>query len=149
MNTYELLTFEEGYREKPYFCSEMFPTIAIGKRIGPKHSPLNNYQFTISKEMAELWLRDEVGPIVDVLSKLSWFKSCDEQRQTILISMAYQLGIKGLFKFKKMIRAIELNDWNRACFEAKDSKWFKQTPVRAKRHIKVLGGMSIHEAYGL
>ncbi len=36
MNLLDVLQFEEGFRAKAYHCSEGYPTIGIGTKLGPK-----------------------------------------------------------------------------------------------------------------
>ena len=60
MNIFELLEYEEGFRAKPYYCSEGFVTIGIGSLIGPKHADLDLYQFTVNREVAEAMLMKEL-----------------------------------------------------------------------------------------
>ena len=62
--------------------------------------------------------------------------------------MAYQIGVNGLLKFKKMISAIEFGDWEEAERQALDSKWAKQTPARAHRHAKVIRTGDVGLTYG-
>jgi len=47
--------------------------------------------------------------------------------------MAYNLGIAGLNKFRKMWAAIDVADYATAAEEMLDSKWAKQVGVRAIR----------------
>jgi len=49
--------------------------------------------------------------------------------------MCFQLGRPRLSQFKNMIAAVEDLDWARMADEMEDSKWFRQTPERAKRLI--------------
>ncbi len=49
----QLLTYEEGYRKLPYLCSEGYPTIGIGKRIGSKGASLDSYRFTLPLTVAQ------------------------------------------------------------------------------------------------
>ncbi len=133
-----LLTFEEGFRSEPYLCSMGYPTIGIGKRIGPQGGSLRNYEFTCSLTIAKLWLKEEVDKVATELHKKEWFGNLDYNRQTIIISMAYQLGMHGLSKFKRMIAALEKGDFKTASIEALDSRWAVQTPHRAKRHAEVI-----------
>ena len=53
--------------------------------------------------------------------------------QHILINMAFQLGQRGLSRFKKMNSAIERKEWVEAGVEMMDSRWAGQTPNRAAR----------------
>ena len=138
MKAIYIITQEEGYRENAYHCSEGYPTIGIGKRIGPKGADLSLYEFTASKQLASVWLKEEILKVELALSKLDWFAMVTGDRRDIILSMAYQLGVTGLLKFKNMIKAIECDDWYEAAMQSLDSRWAKQTPKRANRHSKVL-----------
>ena len=46
--------------------------------------------------------------------------------------MAYNLGVDGLLKFKKMWKALEKQDYQTAAEEMKDSKWYHQVGRRSK-----------------
>ena len=50
--------------------------------------------------------------------------------------MAYQLGVNGVLKFKKMIEALRSKDYKEASKQGLDSLWAKQTPQRANRLMK-------------
>ena len=52
--------------------------------------------------------------------------------------MAYQMGVTGLSKFKNMLTAVELGDFDEAANQALDSRWARQTPERATRHAEML-----------
>ncbi len=143
----QLLTYEEGYRKLPYLCSEGYPTIGIGKRIGCKGVPLSAYRISCSRQMAELWLEEEVKEILIQLNKYTWFIGLDYSRQAIMVSMAYQMGVEGLLCFSNMIRALEANEYPQAAVEALDSRWYRQTPERAQRHAMVIDTGDIHTAY--
>lgn len=135
---FELLKFEEFYRERPYHCSEGYPTVGIGTKIGPKNADLTLYQFKVSESVAKMMLDDELMSIRKELVKHRWYTDLDSHRQDIIKSMCYQMGVAGVFKFKKMIKALEVKDWEEAARQALDSLWAKQTPDSAKRHADVL-----------
>ncbi len=143
----KLLAYEEGFRAKPYYCTEGFPTIGIGTKIGPKGAPLDMYQFTVTKKVAEAFLEEDLRSVREKLIKHRWYIDLDEDRQAIIKSMAYQMGYSGLMKFKKMIAALENKEWAEASLQALDSRWSKQTPGRAKRHANVLAGSKIKDVY--
>lgn len=138
MSIEELLLIEEGLRSKPYLCSEGYPTIGIGTKIGPKGANIDLYQFSVTERSAMQLLLDELGEKRNELMKLDWFVGLDSTRADIVLSMAYQIGVTGLLKFKKMIAAIEGKNWKEAANQALDSLWAKQTPERAERHATVL-----------
>ena len=135
-----LLNYEEGYSEKPYYCSAGYPTIGIGKRIGPKGAPLSQYQFTVSKQLAAVWLSEELQQKVTDMSAhaniTAAMAACNDSRKAILISMAYQMGADGLAKFANTLKAISEKRWSDAKSGMMNSAWAKQTPNRAKRHAK-------------
>ncbi len=146
----DILRWEEGCSLKPYIDTLGYPTIGVGKRIGPKGASLDKYQFEITQEMADLWLNEEINSV----------KMCDEDwvhgflngghrfdAVVILISMEYQLGYSGLSRFKKMIAALKARDYAEAKKQALDSQWAKQTPERAMRHARVLGGEPLESVY--
>jgi len=144
---FDLLKFEEGYRSHPYHCSEGYPTIGIGTKIGPKGASLDKYTFNVSEKAAKAMLDDDVLFIIKTLVNCKWYVGLNEDRQTIIKSMAYQIGLFGIVKFKNMIAALESNDWQRAHDEALDSLWARQTPERARRHAKVLLTGNLMEVY--
>ena len=143
----DLLMFEEGYREFPYHCSEGYPTIGIGTKIGPNNAPLSNYTFKVSEKVAGAMLEDELYSVRQSLLKFRWYVELDEHRQIIVKSMAYQMGVNGVLKFKKMIAALESKDYSEASRQALDSRWARQTPARAERHAAVLGWGNLNEVY--
>ena len=51
----------------------------------------------------------------------------------VLIEMIFQLGIGNVMKFKKMIAAIQEQDFETASLEMLDSRWASQTPSRAEK----------------
>ena len=54
------------------------------------------------------------------------------------MNMAYQMGVPGLLRFKKMLSALEAGDWKTAEKEALDSLWARQTPRRAREVASLL-----------
>ncbi|QDH46775.1 putative lysozyme [Aeromonas phage LAh_8] len=133
-----LIELEEGWREKPYFCTEGYPTIGFGFKIGPKGAPLSNYQFKISKAVGAVWLNELVDEFVKDMEKYQHIddalKACNDARKAVLISMAYQMGVDGLAAFKNTLRAVAESRWTDAKAGMLNSKWAKQTPERANRH---------------
>ena len=140
-----LLNVEEGYSETPYYCSAGYPTIGVGQRIGPKGAPLKLYEFTVSKALAAVWLADKVKETLADMDKYPNIRAamavCNESRQAILISMAYQMGADGLSKFTNTLKSVATQNWHAAQAGMLASKWAKQTPNRANRHaIQMLTG---------
>lgn len=133
-----LLNYEEGFSAKPYYCSAGYPTIGIGQRIGPKGAPLKLYEFTVSKPLAAVWLAEKVKETLADMDKYPNIRAamavCNEPRQAILISMAYQIGADGLSKFTNTLKSVADARWHDAQSGMLASKWARQTPNRANRH---------------
>ena len=146
---FKIIFFEEGFRAKPYYCSENFPTIGIGRRIGDKFGALPNITTTIEKEKNILsdWIeRQEKIVLAHVTLGGAWL-SCNDERRAILLSMIYQLGLNGTANFKKCIAAISASDWGEAEKHMLDSKAARQTPNRFNRQSKVMLTGSIRGVY--
>ena len=60
----------------------------------------------------------------------------------VLLDMAYNLGVNGLLKFSRTLRAIERGQWVEAGEEMKDSKWFEQVGSRAAEHVVTISGLT-------
>lgn len=63
---------------------------------------------------------------------LPWFSEAPDSIKQVLCNMAFQLGVAGLMRFRRMLAAMKSRDWTAASIEALDSRWAKQTPRRAE-----------------
>ena len=131
----ESIKKHEGFVEHVYDDSLGIPTIGYG--------------FAIKDLVLEEDLCDEIllrklrilGR--SVMSKFPFFDSLPSDCKTVLMEMCYQLGVTGVSKFKKALKAMEDGDWEKAADEMLDSKWAKQTPNRAKEMSDII--RSLHE----
>jgi lysozyme len=139
-NITSLLQYEEGFREKPYLCSEGYPTVGTGIRIGPKGADLKNYEFVVPREVDAVWLQSILNSTMrSMLSNERIAKAMnvlDEARTAVLVSMACQMGVAGLAQFKNTLYLVETKQFEEAAKTMLDSKWARQTPNRAKRHAE-------------
>ncbi len=112
--------FNYGYTEEE--CGKL--TIGIGRNLEDRG---------ITKDEALYMLENDIKYVKDELAKrISFFNNLDNIRQEILINMAFNLGIKGLLGFKKMLKALEEKDFTKASEEMLNSKWAEQVKNRAK-----------------
>lgn len=119
----EQLKRHEGLRLKPYRCTAGKLTIGYGRNLD---------DFGITQREANLMLRQNVALVADELvAKLPVFKELNEAREHALINMAFNIGVSGLLKFKKMIAALENSDYDEAAKQMLDSKWAKQVGSRS------------------
>lgn len=127
-----LIEKEEGWRDTPYYCKERYPTVGYGFKLADKDAPLP--KFKLPKAAGDAWLATLLAELNIKLMAYDWYVALNTPRRAIIMSMAYQLGLDGLLKFKKMIKAISSDLYYEAAREMLDSLWAKQTPERAKRH---------------
>lgn len=144
MNLIDILEYEEGYRSKPYLCSEGYVTIGYGTKLHNKKS-MNPKDFSIvvTRDIAKQLLLEKVAKLEDKLSASKYghtFDKLNADRRAIILSMAYQMGVSGVLKFPSMWRHAGNENWEGMRDEALDSLWARQTPSRAHRHAAVLSG---------
>ena len=117
----ERIGVNEGFRSKPYQCSEGVWTIGHGLTWLTEEESLH----ILTGRVSQLHLK--------LLDDIDWYKDMPPEIQGILIEMVYQIGYSGVMKFKKMIANMIDKDWKGAANEMLDSRWAKQTPNRANR----------------
>lgn len=67
--------------------------------------------------------------------QFSWFRHIESQtRREALIEFVFNIGFSDFLKFKKTIRALVDQNYNKAANEMLNSLWFEQVGERA-RHI--------------
>ena len=119
----------EGYRNKVYLDT-------LGKRtVGVGHLCVEDF-WEDNKEYEEKFLmtilEHDLQTAIKGAERL--LKDCpvlDDLAKEIIIEMVFQLGETGVSKFKNMIKALKIPDYQTAAIEMLDSKWAKQTPERA------------------
>ena len=143
--TVQLLKREEGFSHSPIEDVKGKITFGYGLTIGQITSDKTFEDFNnlyITKERAEELLELAVIDIDEKLShgKHKWtYKELNNARKKVLISMVYQMGVKGTYDFKKMWSSLENKDYSTAEKEMKNSKWCRQTKGRCERQAKMMG----------
>ena len=129
MSVVEKIANEEGYKPDLYYCTEGYPSIGYGFNIDQVRMP---------REVADLWLRMIIDDLKVEFLKYPWFTKLVYPRQIVILDMAYQMGVSGVLKFKGMIAALSVHDYEKAAVELMDSKYARQTPNRAKRNRDII-----------
>jgi lysozyme len=119
----EQIKRHEGFRDKPYFCSEGYKTIGYGTNLETRG---------LTEQEAEMLLLNDLAKIDSYLEKTGLLNGLNEARQAVLFNMCYQLGINGFSKFKNTIYYIAQGRYEDAAKEMLNSRWSMQTPSRAK-----------------
>lgn len=131
----EDLKRDEGWRSYAYLDTEGFLTIGYGFLIDEKRGG------ELPRQIGETWLLIAATKRWnDLVTREPWLIQLPEDVQRALGNMAYQLGVNGVLKFRKMIQALRVGDREEAADEALDSRWAEQTPNRAKRVAAMIRG---------
>jgi len=79
------------------------------------------------KKLASLFLKQELLNCAKALIKHAWFTDdLSDFQQAIILDLAYNIGVSGVLKFKKMIKAIKERNYGLAFTEMLDSKYHYQ-----------------------
>ena len=133
MTLIDSLKDHEGYRGMPYKCTAGKLTIGYGCRL------------PLSKKESEFILRYRVYKTKKrIINKLSdvWY-SLPKHVKEVLIEMGYQMGVTGLFKFKKTMKFICAMDFEAASIEMLDSEWARKHTKRATELSNNMAGRTI------
>jgi lysozyme len=141
-----VLRREEGCKLHPYADSEGFWTIGIGHLIDRrKGGALPSWiqpSFPITMAEAEQLFELDARAFEDGFDGSAraapFWGRLDAVRKVVLVGMAFQMGVEGVFGFKQMIVAITEERWSDAAVEMLDSKWAGQSPARAKRMARAM-----------
>ena len=140
MNIFEMLRIDEGLRLKIYKDTEGYYTIGIGHLL-TKSPSLNgrNCNGVITKDEAEKLFNQDVDAAVRGILRNAKLKpvydSLDAVRRCALINMVFQMGETGVAGFTNSLRMLQQKRWDEAAVNLAKSRWYNQTPNRAKRVI--------------
>ena len=107
-----------------YICPGGYWTIGYGHNIETNPIP---------ERIAEDLLSHDIAVVLSQCERFDWFYPLSDIRKRVIVNMVFNIGVTGVSKFKKMIAAIEVEDWYLAAAEMADSKWYRQVSDRASR----------------
>lgn len=128
----------EGFSEVVYECPAGYPTIGFGRNLDI--FPLeDNEELPMTQAAAKLWLYNRMKEVrKEVIIAIPPVILMPPEVRLVLTDMAFNLGIKGLKGFKKMLQALRDKDYKKAAEELRDSKYYTQTGRRARQHYRTL-----------
>ena len=132
----DLIKRHEGLSLTPYRCTTGHHTIGYGHNIDA--NPLTGYidfyfvqNGHITEDMADYLLdQDIINAGAQAETYIPTWATLSQARRYVIISMIFNLGIKGFLSFKRMRAAIDNNDFILAADEMEDSLWFRQVGRR-------------------
>lgn len=140
VKTYNLTDFEkqiiahEGMLLTPYKDTVGKLTIGVGWNID---------DVPMRESEAIFRMRNDLAAVKREAEKLLFFSKLNLVRQNVIIEMIFNLGMPRFLEFKKLIKAIEAENWNNAVVEMLDSRWAKQVHNRATTLSRQMGSGEI------
>ena len=123
MSLIESVKESEGFRSKVYKCTEGYDTIGYGFAIK---------DLELDEDICHQILVKILNDLIDNANdKFPFLLELPDEKADIVYEMIYQMGLNGVSRFKKMLKALEDQDFEKASVEMLDSLWAKQTPNRA------------------
>lgn len=121
---------EEGLSLTVYKDSLGYPTVGVGHLLTAKDGTFTN----ITLEYAGKLLAQDINIAREELRKnLLVYAELDPIRQYVLLSMCFNLGIRKLLQFKKMLLALSQKNYVVAAEEMKNSNWYRQVKRRGEK----------------
>lgn len=146
----------EGYKTAPYKDTVGKWTVGYGRNL--EDNPLTvaevlelfkrtKFNSTVDADVffEDLLIEDITSHKEELQDKLVLFPMCDADEQTVLIDMAFNLGVPTLLKFKGMLHAIDNDDNVQAAVELLDSKYAEQVKTRAVDNAKLLAASKYND----
>lgn len=152
MDIFGMLRYDEGLKLDVYKDTEGYWTVGIGHLLTKNPS-----KEVAIKELDKLVGRSTMGKITEAEAQKIFagdvkiaengildnsvlapvYNSLNDERKKALINMVFQMGVAGVATFKNSMNLLLQKDWSKAAINLAQSKWYKQTPNRAKRVISV------------
>ena len=124
----------EGFLDKPYKDQLGFYTIGYGHLIRKNEDKYFIKKY--NKNHFEKLFEKDFRKAQNQYKKYFLKENHTPLEKELLIEMIFQLGAKGVSKFKKMLNFLNNEQRFMASLEMLDSLWYLQTPKRVKGLIK-------------
>jgi lysozyme len=115
-STVDMLVADEGFSARVYRCPAGYLTVGHGI----------NLDHGITPEESEAVMRIRLSDMyARITRRTPLFLALSHNRQLVLLSMAYNMGVTGLLGFEEMFTALAEHDYDRAAYEMLNSKWHR------------------------
>ena len=124
---------DEGIRHSAYQDHLGYWTIGVGRLIDERKGG------RLTQTEVETLLQNDIEVCLKDISNEAWFLGADtDNRRRALVNMRFQLGDRGIRTFKNSLKMIAQQRWAEAGVNLRKSKWYRQTPKRAERVIRMI-----------
>ncbi len=129
------IIMEEGYSGTIYKDSLGNRTVGYGHKL----LPFESFKCPISIQTANNLLAKDLNSAIEIAKRqIPSFNSQPRKVKIILVSMAFNLGERGLSRFTKFKSQIKARNYDAAAKELRNSFYYNQLPTRVGRYIKEL-----------
>jgi lysozyme len=125
---------DEGTRLQVYADSRGLPTVGVGHRVTPADQ-LRLGDWITPERCARLFDADLDRTIAGCVERIAGWEIFPEEVQTILLNMAFNLGVEGLLTFRRMLAHVRAQEYPQAAASMQQSKWCTQVGQRAVRLV--------------
>ena len=133
----------EDYKGEIYLDTENIETVGIGRNL--EVYPFDEeelYEYNLggySHVEAVAWAFEKLSQCrYEVMIQKPTLCRNPPVVRLIVTDMCYNLGLKGVLGFQRMLDALRREDYKQAALELQDSKYFRQTGQRARHHYEEL-----------
>ena len=126
----------EGEVLKIYKDSLGYKTLGVGHLCKPE-DPEYDWEVgtSVSQEVVDMYYENDfvthLAETIHVFGTDEGFYNLPENIQRVLVNMCFNLGGTRLSKFKKMLAACRIHDWEEMAVQMEDSRWFRQVGRRS------------------
>ena len=140
MNLIVQLKQHEGFEPNYYQCTANKKTIGYGRNV--ENNPFTADELELlgrddfdlkpmTEEEAEMLLVNDVRKVESAIKPFLPWSQLNNARQAVCINMAFNLGVGGFCKFKRMIQALHDVYYEKAANEMMNSRWASQVGKRS------------------
>jgi len=127
--TSKRLQYEEGFRGKPYYDINGFQSIMFGRNLDA--NPFTQQEGLL---LLELGIKKRIKKI----QHWKAYQAANTARRSVLVDMAYNMGVHRLKGFKRMLKAYRYENWEKAAIELLDSKAARELPTRYNQLARIV-----------
>lgn len=128
----EQLQRHEGVKRFSYIDTVGKTTIGCGRNLTDKG---------LSPAEIDLLLTNDITDAEDDARRLlsdSIFEALSDNRKTVMVNMAFNLGYARLSRFSKMLSALKTSRYKEVAQEMRESAWAQQVKGRAEELAKLM-----------
>jgi len=134
---------DEGIVFRTYLDSLNYPTGGIGHLLTDEEAVRYPLGAAIPITVIDDWFSFDMLEAVESADRLLQGIEYTPELHDIITNMAFNLGERGLSRFKNMWKAIREGDFIKAAEEMRNSRWYSQVGKRSRRlydRMLALGG---------